>query len=210
MAVWTKSGYCYPSGLQKTLCKWDIYVPLVTKGLQYDNNSIYHILQSEILHSPLQRLYLFRAIVTVNSDVFPSNILWTVFVIWAISGFHHEVAENCTLLGYYAAISCWCFGTIYRSSTQGSRIQKSSTLFPSSNFSHVSVRTLCLAATQVRIPSITKRPSPAALTVTLPSIQILGTTLLADNTLLRHFTVPTLSYINSSLALQAFFWILEP
>jgi len=25
--------YCYPSGLEKTLCKWDAYVPLVTKGL---------------------------------------------------------------------------------------------------------------------------------------------------------------------------------
>jgi hypothetical protein len=28
-----KVGYCYPSGLKKTLCKWDIYVPLVTNGL---------------------------------------------------------------------------------------------------------------------------------------------------------------------------------
>jgi len=28
-----KVGYCYPSGLEKTLRKWDIYVPLVTKGL---------------------------------------------------------------------------------------------------------------------------------------------------------------------------------
>ena len=28
-----KVGYCYPSGLEKILCKWDIYVPLVTKGL---------------------------------------------------------------------------------------------------------------------------------------------------------------------------------
>jgi hypothetical protein len=28
-----KVGYCYPSGLDKTLCKWEIYVPLVTKGL---------------------------------------------------------------------------------------------------------------------------------------------------------------------------------
>jgi len=27
-------GHCYPSGLEKTLCKWDIYVPLVTKGLR--------------------------------------------------------------------------------------------------------------------------------------------------------------------------------
>ena len=28
-----KVGYCYPSGLEKTLFKWDIYVPLITKGL---------------------------------------------------------------------------------------------------------------------------------------------------------------------------------
>jgi len=28
-----KLGYCYPSGLEMNLCKWDIYVPLVTKGL---------------------------------------------------------------------------------------------------------------------------------------------------------------------------------
>jgi len=26
-------GYCYPSGIEKTLCKWDIFIPLVTKGL---------------------------------------------------------------------------------------------------------------------------------------------------------------------------------
>jgi hypothetical protein len=26
-------GYCYPSGIEKTIYKWDIYVPLVTKGL---------------------------------------------------------------------------------------------------------------------------------------------------------------------------------
>ena len=30
-----KVGYCYPCGLEKTLCKWDIYVPLVTKGLRW-------------------------------------------------------------------------------------------------------------------------------------------------------------------------------
>jgi hypothetical protein len=23
----------YPSGLEKSLCKWEVYVPLVTKGL---------------------------------------------------------------------------------------------------------------------------------------------------------------------------------
>jgi len=30
-----KVGYCYPSRLEKTLCKWDIYVLLVTKKLTY-------------------------------------------------------------------------------------------------------------------------------------------------------------------------------
>ena len=29
-----KVGYSYPSGLEKTLCKQDMYVPLVTKGLR--------------------------------------------------------------------------------------------------------------------------------------------------------------------------------
>jgi hypothetical protein len=28
-----KVGYCYPSGLEKTLCEWEIYVQLVTKRL---------------------------------------------------------------------------------------------------------------------------------------------------------------------------------
>jgi hypothetical protein len=35
-----KVGYCYPSRLKKTLCKWEVYVPLVTKGL----NTFYIIL----------------------------------------------------------------------------------------------------------------------------------------------------------------------
>ena len=30
-------GYRYPSGLEKTLCKWGVYVPLVTKWLTEDN-----------------------------------------------------------------------------------------------------------------------------------------------------------------------------
>jgi hypothetical protein len=34
-----KMGYCYPSGLEKTLSKWDIvHVPLVTKGLRCSIN----------------------------------------------------------------------------------------------------------------------------------------------------------------------------
>jgi hypothetical protein len=33
-----KVGYCYPSGLENTLFKWDIYVSLVTKALITANN----------------------------------------------------------------------------------------------------------------------------------------------------------------------------
>jgi hypothetical protein len=29
-----KVGYCYHSGLEKILCKWELYVLLVTKGLK--------------------------------------------------------------------------------------------------------------------------------------------------------------------------------
>jgi hypothetical protein len=30
-----KVGYFYPSGFEKTLCKWEVYVPLVAKGLRF-------------------------------------------------------------------------------------------------------------------------------------------------------------------------------
>jgi hypothetical protein len=33
-----KVGYCYHSGLEKTLCKWELYVPLVTKGVNHHAN----------------------------------------------------------------------------------------------------------------------------------------------------------------------------
>jgi hypothetical protein len=39
-----KVGYCYPSGLEKTLFKWGIYVLLVTNRLNYSpclNKKIY-------------------------------------------------------------------------------------------------------------------------------------------------------------------------
>jgi hypothetical protein len=29
-----KVGYCFPSGLENTPCRWDTYVPLVTEGLR--------------------------------------------------------------------------------------------------------------------------------------------------------------------------------
>jgi hypothetical protein len=36
-----KVGYSYPSGLEKTLCKWDMYVLLVTKISLYVMKCVY-------------------------------------------------------------------------------------------------------------------------------------------------------------------------
>jgi hypothetical protein len=52
-------GYCYPSGLEKTLCKWEVYVPLVTKGLkQYKKKTLFLLktTQDRQTHSVL-RIY---------------------------------------------------------------------------------------------------------------------------------------------------------
>jgi hypothetical protein len=62
----------------------------------------------------------------------------------------------------------------------------------------------------VRIPSITDRLCPAALTTTLPSIQPLATPYWLSPHYWDIFTTHTLPCIYSVLGLQAFFWILEP
>jgi hypothetical protein len=39
-----KVGYCYSSGLEKTPYKWEVYVPLVTKGLKHQWCRLYTVL----------------------------------------------------------------------------------------------------------------------------------------------------------------------
>ena len=43
-----KVGYCYPSGLEKTVCKWDMYVQLVTKGLKICSDFACYSIQLKI------------------------------------------------------------------------------------------------------------------------------------------------------------------
>jgi hypothetical protein len=43
----------YSSGLEKTLCKWDMYVPLVTKGLEHKKRAD----KSEHKDTPVSRVY---------------------------------------------------------------------------------------------------------------------------------------------------------
>ena len=81
-----KVGYCYPSGLEKTLCKWDVYVPLVTKGL---NSSNYIV--------PNDRFIKWRK----------SSLIWTT-----VSGFPGEINENhkkssVKLVNLYCKIGTW-------------------------------------------------------------------------------------------------------
>jgi hypothetical protein len=62
MAAWRKSGI-----VEKTLCKWDIYVPLVTKGLSvewYDNDDIWTSIGKENFRTYLKLLPLFSFIIT--------------------------------------------------------------------------------------------------------------------------------------------------
>jgi hypothetical protein len=69
-------GYCYPSGLEKTLCKWDICdVPLVTKGLTVSCKP-----------KPCLRLFYFKAVLPIytNSQFLRShfvrfNAFWLIY-----------------------------------------------------------------------------------------------------------------------------------
>jgi hypothetical protein len=46
-----KVGYCYPNELEKTLCKWEVYVPLVTKGLKQIVHFYIEIYCTNIIYS---------------------------------------------------------------------------------------------------------------------------------------------------------------
>jgi len=77
---WEKVGYCYPSGLEKTLCKWDIYVPLVTKGLNTGtlSYSIYNKIKERLtttLRSLLHKQVVFLQL--LKPDVFSINTDWS-------------------------------------------------------------------------------------------------------------------------------------
>ena len=67
-----KVGYCSPRGLEKTLCKWDIYVPLVTKGL-YENTHRWNLRQLfPTKHEKFIRQYIYEnkvSFVYVGHDI---------------------------------------------------------------------------------------------------------------------------------------------
>ena len=59
-----KVGSCYPSGLEKTLLKWNIYVPMVTKGLLLSTSLVSHHMTgchdiNALLHSLLRLSFLY-------------------------------------------------------------------------------------------------------------------------------------------------------
>ena len=62
-----KVGYCYPRGLGKTLCKWDIYVPLVTKGLSLGCDTVY-ICRYVTMNASEQQAMTFCSIIPVTGS----------------------------------------------------------------------------------------------------------------------------------------------
>jgi hypothetical protein len=59
-----KVGYCCSSGLEKTLCKWEIYVSLVTKGLNKRNLIVMVGTLLTVAHN-MRQLCLFVAVFNV-------------------------------------------------------------------------------------------------------------------------------------------------
>jgi hypothetical protein len=55
-----KVGYCYPNGLEKTLCKRDIYVPLVTKGLMFISILLLSEGQNNVAWKPSDKAVFFQ------------------------------------------------------------------------------------------------------------------------------------------------------
>jgi hypothetical protein len=63
-------GYCYPSGLGKTLCTWNIYVPLVTKGLTDMYGSAAALKESSTNYWNCQLVDIRPSFLTYESRVF--------------------------------------------------------------------------------------------------------------------------------------------
>jgi hypothetical protein len=67
-----KVGYCYPSGLEKTLCKRDLYVPLVTEGLNNTTKSTERWCEMDLLrrgNSEVLRSYYSIQVLILNFDI---------------------------------------------------------------------------------------------------------------------------------------------
>jgi hypothetical protein len=106
--------YCLSFGLSKTGSK---LTPLILKHRSYKcaklsrpSEEANSCSASQVISQPLEELDIhYRAhcsppIVSVLSQI-NFNIMPYQSPIWMISGFHSDLAENCALLGYYAASS---------------------------------------------------------------------------------------------------------
>jgi hypothetical protein len=71
-----KMGYCYPSGLEMNLCKWDIYVPLVTEGLTSLTIKVTSV-EHEVPHSQVALSY--------DTQTFPNRCCLSCCVMLSVS-----------------------------------------------------------------------------------------------------------------------------
>jgi hypothetical protein len=110
--AYAKVGYCYPSWLEKTLCKWEIYVPLVTKGLKQSQLSYIWNTRSSI-HKPWVFPCAFSTIRDINNGHFHLRQRLTDFrhedAVCGSLGFRRGVDETSRLPGYDAPSLCKWF-----------------------------------------------------------------------------------------------------
>jgi hypothetical protein len=77
-----KVGYCYPSGLEKTLCKWYTYDPPVTKVLKQCKILKFLSLEYDVIHSA-RILPTFQNVILLTSarwmySVYPADGVYNV------------------------------------------------------------------------------------------------------------------------------------
>ena len=113
-------GYCYPSGLEKTLCKWDIYVPLVTKGVKKSWDTIVHIIFSfqhvAQLKLPCMRRFYRRRETILNIVMhFNSRVSYFNFhLIRTWPCYQHHAPHSLLLLPTFTSSFCYMFFSFTR------------------------------------------------------------------------------------------------
>ena len=81
-------GYWYPSRIENTICKWEIYVPLVTKGSTVRVNIVFFLLNTTsaiAILDLISRINLAQSFIVLanffkNSTLYILQLFWHIYV----------------------------------------------------------------------------------------------------------------------------------
>jgi hypothetical protein len=107
-----KVGYCYPSGLEKTLCKWDIYVTLVMKGLNIFRK---RVSTAELWWEDNDNIWSFSSSSSIVTTFFPTLSYKEEEEVRKRICEQEVALRDCCLPGYNTVLAV---GYVYRRSTE--------------------------------------------------------------------------------------------